>query len=39
MEFSRQEYQHGLPFLPPRDHPHPRIKPQISCIAGGFFTM
>ena len=27
MEFSRQEYQHGLPFPPPEDLPNPGIKP------------
>ena len=27
MGFSRQEYQSGLPFLPPGDIPDPGIKP------------
>ena len=27
MEFSRQEYQNGLPFLPPGGLPDPGIKP------------
>ena len=27
MKFSRQEHWSGLPFLPPGDLPHPRIKP------------
>ena len=27
MEFSRQEYWHGLPFPPPGDRPNPGIKP------------
>ena len=29
MEFSRQEYWSGLPFLPPGDHPKPGIKPDF----------
>ena len=40
-EFSRQEYQSGLPYLPPGDLPNPGIKP-ISLmspeLADGFFT-
>ena len=33
MEFSRQEYWSGLPFLPPPGHlPHPEIKP-VSPVA------
>ena len=39
MEFSRQEYQGGLPF--PKDLPDPGIKPMSlvsSVSAGGFFT-
>ena len=27
MEFLRQEYQSGLPFLSPRNHPDPGIEP------------
>ena len=27
MEFCRQEYQSGLPFPSPGDHPHPGIEP------------
>ena len=41
MEFSRQEYQSGLPFPPPRDLPNPRIKPaslESPALAGGYFT-
>ena len=32
MEFPRQEYGSGLPFPPPRDLPHPGIKP-ISPVS------
>ena len=32
MEFSRQEYWSGLPFLPPGYLPSPGIQPCISCI-------
>ena len=42
MEFSRQEYWNGLPFLSPGDLPNPRIKPaslavgqKLSLIASG----
>ena len=41
MEFSRQEYQSGLPFSPPEDLPNPGIKPMSPvspALAGGFFT-
>ena len=41
MKFSRQEHWSGLPFLPPGDLPHPRIKPTSltsPASAGGFFT-
>ena len=41
VEFSRQEYWRGLPFLPPGDLPNPGVEP-VSCVslalAGGFFT-
>ena len=40
-EFSRQEYQSGLPFPPPRDLPNPGIKPvcpESAALTGGFFT-
>ena len=37
-EFSRQEYWNWLPFPPPGDPP-PRDRTQVSCIAGGFFTI
>ena len=36
--FLRQEYQHGLPFPPPGDLPHPGIKPEPPALAGIFFT-
>ena len=39
MEFSRQEYWSGLPCPPLGDLPNPGIKPQVSRIAGGFFTI
>ena len=32
MGFPRQEYQHGLPFLPPGDLPDLGIEPHVSCI-------
>ena len=41
MEFSRQEYWSGLPFLPPRDLPIPGREPMSlasSALAGRFFT-
>ena len=41
MEFSRQEYWSGLPFLPPEDLPHPRTEPTSPvspALAGGFLT-
>ena len=39
MEFSRQEYQNGLPFPAPGDLPDPAIKPtSLASLAGGFFT-
>ena len=41
MEFSRQEYWSGLPFLSPGDLPNPGIKPASLAplaLAGGFFT-
>ena len=36
--FPRQEYWSGLPFPSPGDIPDPGIEPQVSCIAGRFFT-
>ena len=39
MEFSRQEYRSGFPFLPPEDLPDPGIKPASlgsPALAGGF---
>ena len=38
MEFSRQEYQSGLPFPPPGDLPNPGMEPVSPALAGGFFT-
>ena len=38
MEFSRQEYWHGLPYPPLGDLPNPRIEPTSHALAGGFFT-
>ena len=40
MEFSRQEYRRGLPFLTPGYLPNPGIEsmsPVASALAGGFF--
>ena len=37
MEFSRQEYQSGLPFSSPRGSSQPRDRTQVSSIAGEFF--
>ena len=39
MGFSRQEYWSGLPCPSPGDLPDPGIEPQVSCIAGRFFTI
>ena len=42
MEFSRQEYWSGLPFLIPRDLPHEGIElesPLSSASASRFFTI
>ena len=38
MGFSRQEYQSGLPFPPPRDRPDPVTEPTSLALVGGFFT-
>ena len=41
VEFSRQEYWSGLPFLSPGDLSEPRIKPLLLAspeLVGGFFT-
>ena len=41
MEFSRQEYRRGLPWLPPGYLPDPGIKPAFPpcpALVGGFFT-
>ena len=37
VEFSRQEYWIGLPFLPPGDLPDPGIEPVSLALAGEFF--
>ena len=42
VEFSRQEFWSGLPFPPPRDLPHPGVKPaalESSALAGGFSSL
>ena len=38
VEFSRQEYWSGLPFLSPGDLPNARIEPVSPALAGRFFT-
>ena len=41
VEFSRQEYWSGLPFLSPGDLPDPGIEPaslMFPALEGGFFT-
>ena len=41
MQFPRQEYWSGLPFLSPRDRPNPGIEltaPESPALAGGRFT-
>ena len=41
MEFSRQEYWSGLPFLSPGESSWPRDWTHVSCascVSGGFFT-
>ena len=38
IEFSRQEYWSGLPFLFPGESSKPRDQTQVSRSAGGFFT-
>ena len=38
MEFSRQEYQRGLPFPTPGDLPDPRLGPITPTLADRFFT-
>ena len=38
IEFSRQEYWSGLPFLSPGGLPNPGIKPAFPTLAGKFFT-
>ena len=38
IEFSRQEYWSGLPFLSPGDLPVPGIKPMSPALVGEFFS-
>ena len=38
MEFSRQEYENGLPFPSPGDLPDAGIELMSPALAGGFFT-
>ena len=38
MEFSRQKYWSGLPFLSPGDLPDPGNEPTYPALAGEFFT-
>ena len=38
LEFSRQEYWSGLPFLSPEDPPDSGIKLVSPALAGGCFT-
>ena len=41
MEFSRQEYETGLPFPPPGDFPNPGTElwsSESPALTGGFFT-
>ena len=37
MEFSRQEYWHGMLFPTPGDLPDPALEPTAPASAGGFF--
>ena len=37
MEFSRQEYWSGFPFLSIGDLPNPGIEPMFPALAGKFF--
>ena len=39
IEFSRQEYWNGLPFLPPGDLPNPGIELVSPALAGRFLTI
>ena len=36
MEFSRQEYWSGLPFLSPEDHPYPGIEPGSPSLQADY---
>ena len=39
MEFSKQEYWSGMPFLPAKDLPYPGIEPASPALADEFFTI
>ena len=39
VEFPRQEYWNGLPFVFPGDLPCPGIEPASPTLAGGFLTI
>ena len=39
MEFSKQEYWSGMPFLPAKDPPYPGTEPAPPALADGFFTI
>ena len=36
MEFSKQEYWSGLPFLSPGDLPNPGVKPESPALQADF---
>ena len=38
LEFSRQEYQSGLPIPTPGGLPNSRIEPESPALQGGFFS-
>ena len=38
LEFPRQDYWRGLPFLSPRYLPNPEIKPKSLVLQVDFFT-
>ena len=39
MGFCRQEYWSELPYPSPGESSQPRDRTQVSCTAGGFFTI
>ena len=39
VEFSRQEYQSGLPFSPPGDLPDPKVEPVSPALVSGFLLL